>query len=59
LAAIGRVRCQSWGISQKGLGHELAVEQLAELMLDLQVQGCHNINAVSPSHVVARIICGR
>ena len=50
------VYCQNWDISQKGLGSELDVEQLAELMLDLQVQGCHNINFVSPSHVVAQII---
>ncbi len=50
------VHCQNWDISQKGLGRELDVEQLAELMLDLQVQGCHNINFVSPSHVVAQII---
>lgn len=50
------VFCQNWEISQKGLGHEVEPEQLAEMMLKLQSQGCHNINLVTPSHVVAQII---
>ena len=50
------VFCQNWEISQKGLGHEVEPEELAEMMLNLQAQGCHNINFVTPSHVVAQII---
>jgi putative pyruvate formate lyase activating enzyme len=50
------VFCQNWDISQTGLGREIEPEQLARMMLDLQAQGCHNINLVSPSHVVAQII---
>ena len=50
------VFCQNWDISQKGMGQETTPEQLANMMLDLQQQGCHNINFVSPSHVVAQII---
>jgi putative pyruvate formate lyase activating enzyme len=50
------VFCQNWDISQKGLGNECAPAELADMMLDLQAQGCHNINLVSPSHVVAQII---
>ena len=50
------VFCQNWDISQKGLGREVAPEELAALMLELQRMGCHNINLVSPSHVVAPII---
>lgn len=50
------VFCQNWEISQKGLGHEVEPEELAEMMLQLQAQGCHNINFVTPSHVVAQII---
>ncbi len=50
------VYCQNWDISQKGLGHEVSPEELAGMMLDLQAQGCHNINFVTPSHVVAQII---
>ncbi len=50
------VFCQNWEISQKGLGQEVEPAQLAEMMLQLQAQGCHNINFVTPSHVVAQII---
>ncbi|WP_455208884.1 radical SAM protein [Kaarinaea lacus] len=50
------VFCQNWDISQKGAGRETTPQQLAEMMLELQQQGCHNINFVSPSHVVAQII---
>ncbi|WP_455197350.1 radical SAM protein [Kaarinaea lacus] len=50
------VFCQNWDISQKGIGRGTTPEQLANMMLDLQQQGCHNINFVSPSHVVAQII---
>ncbi len=48
--------CQNWDISQKGRGHEVGPVELADMMLRLQSQGCHNINFVSPSHVVAQII---
>lgn len=50
------VFCQNWEISQKGLGYEVSPEELARMMLSLQAQGCHNINLVSPSHVVAQIL---
>ena len=50
------VYCQNWEISQKGLGVEVEADELARMMLELQVQGCHNINFVTPSHVVPQII---
>lgn len=50
------VFCQNWEISQKGVGREVEVEELAQMMLELQSEGCHNINLVSPSHVVAQVI---
>ncbi len=50
------VFCQNWDISQKGLGRDVGPEELAAMMLTLQAEGCHNINLVSPSHVVAQII---
>jgi len=50
------VFCQNWDISQKGIGREVDSEELADMMLDLQERGCHNINLVSPSHVVAQIV---
>ena len=50
------VFCQNWEISQKGIGHEVEPRELARMMLSLQGHGCHNINFVTPSHVVAQII---
>ena len=48
--------CQNWEISRRGAGHEMDAEELARTMLALQAQGCHNINFVTPSHVVAQIL---
>jgi putative pyruvate formate lyase activating enzyme len=50
------VFCQNWEISQQGRGNEVAPDELAEMMCRLQDLGCHNINFVSPSHVVAQIL---
>jgi putative pyruvate formate lyase activating enzyme len=48
--------CQNYDISQGGQGREVEPEDLAKMMLSLQSQGCHNINLVSPSHVVPQIL---
>lgn len=48
--------CQNHDISQSGHGREVEPEELAQMMLSLQAQGCHNINFVSPTHVVAPIL---
>jgi putative pyruvate formate lyase activating enzyme len=48
--------CQNWETSWEGEGREVTTEELASLMLQLQAQGCHNINLVSPSHVVAQVL---
>jgi putative pyruvate formate lyase activating enzyme len=50
--------CQNAEISQLGHGREVEPEDLARMMLSLQSQGCHNINFVSPSHVVPQILAG-
>jgi putative pyruvate formate lyase activating enzyme len=50
--------CQNYDISQGGQGHPVEPEDLATMMLDLQGQGCHNVNFVSPSHVVPQILAG-
>jgi putative pyruvate formate lyase activating enzyme len=50
--------CQNYEISQGGSGQEVEPEDLARMMLSLQNQGCHNINFVSPSHVVPQILAG-
>lgn len=48
--------CQNWEIAWQGEGREVSDEELAQMMLRLQAQGCHNINFVTPSHVVAQIL---
>jgi putative pyruvate formate lyase activating enzyme len=50
------VFCQNWEISQKGLGQEVGATEISGMMLALQEVGCHNINFVTPSHVVAQIL---
>jgi putative pyruvate formate lyase activating enzyme len=50
------VFCQNWEISRKGIGRLVQPKEIAGMMLDLQRRGCHNINLVSPSHVVAQIL---
>jgi putative pyruvate formate lyase activating enzyme len=47
------VYCQNYQISQthkEQLRNEVSHERLAEMMLELQERGCHNINFVSPTH---------
>ncbi|MBN2549749.1 MAG: 4Fe-4S cluster-binding domain-containing protein [Anaerolineales bacterium] len=48
--------CQNEDISQTDAGDLIEPAELAEIMLRLQSMGCHNINLVSPSHVVPQIL---
>lgn len=48
--------CQNYAISQNGEGREVTREELAAIMLYLQRQGCHNINLVTPTHVMPQIL---
>jgi putative pyruvate formate lyase activating enzyme len=50
------VFCQNFDISWQLHGTMAPPEKLAHVMLDLQRQGCHNINFVTPEHVVPQII---
>jgi putative pyruvate formate lyase activating enzyme len=50
--------CQNHDISQADSGELVEPEELAAVMLELQAYGCHNINFVSPSHVVPQILAG-
>ncbi len=50
------VFCQNWPIAHLGLGEEVDDEELARMMLKLQKIGCHNINLVTPTHVMPHII---
>lgn len=48
--------CQNYPISQLNNGNEVSDEQLAEIMLELQQRGCHNINLVTPTHFLPSIV---
>jgi len=48
--------CQNYEISHQGRGVSVSHEQLADIMLELQENGCHNINLVTPTHVVPQIL---
>ena len=50
--------CQNYDISHDVEGGEVEPKDLAVMMLSLQRRGCHNINFVTPSHVVSQILQG-
>ena len=50
------VFCQNYDISWEGAGRGTRPEELAAMMLELQRRGCHNINFVTPEHVVPQIL---
>ena len=53
---MGCVYCQNYEFSQLGKGREYSFDELAKIMLDLQGQGCHNINLVTPTHILPQIL---
>jgi putative pyruvate formate lyase activating enzyme len=50
--------CQNYEISHEVEGMEFSAKDLAKAMLSLQDRGCHNINFVTPTHVVPQILAG-
>lgn len=50
------VFCINWEISQEGQGEPRSIEDLAQMMVDLQKRGCHNINLVTPTHYSPHIV---
>lgn len=54
--ALKCVFCINWDISHGGRGQARSIEELAEMMLQLQKIGCHNINFVTPTHYSAHIV---
>jgi len=50
------VYCQNYEFSQLDEGREVGFEELATFMLQLQGMGCHNINLVTPTHVMPQIL---
>ena len=50
------VFCQNYTISQLGEGNTVDSKELSRMMLSLEARGCHNINLVSPTHVIPYIL---
>ena len=50
------VFCQNWEINHRGDGRYVSDERLGRMMVEMQEQGCHNINLVTPTHVVPNIV---
>jgi len=48
--------CQNYEISHLGIGREYSEVQVAQMMLDLQGRGCHNINFVTPTHFAGQLV---
>ena len=48
--SLGCVYCQNASISWENFGKEISVERLAEIFLELQEQGAHNLDLVTPTH---------
>ncbi|HUU64162.1 MAG TPA: radical SAM protein [Dehalococcoidia bacterium] len=48
--------CQNYSISQLGQGRVATKREIAKMMLALEERGCHNINLVTPTHVVPQIL---
>ena len=53
---MGCAYCQNYEFSQVGKGREVSPEELAKFMLELQEMGCHNLNFVTPTHVLPQIL---
>jgi putative pyruvate formate lyase activating enzyme len=52
------VFCQNWTINHRGDGSWIPDDELGDIFVDLQRRGCHNINLVTPTHVVPNIVAG-
>ena len=53
---LGCIFCQNYSISHLGEGVEVSFEKLAEIMLSLQKEGCHNVNFVTPTHQLPMLL---
>lgn len=52
---MGCIFCQNYNISHEGAGKEISIQRLCDIFLELQYQGAHNINLVTPTHYIPQI----
>jgi len=50
------IYCQNYPISHLAEGRKVSIKELAGMMLKLQMEGCHNINFVTPTHYMPQIL---
>jgi len=48
--------CQNYEISHLGQGEVTSIERFSDMMISLQKRNCHNINIVTPTHVVPQLL---
>lgn len=53
---LGCIFCQNYDISHAKIGYSVTVKKFAQIMLELERMGCHNINLVTPTHFVPQIL---
>lgn len=54
--SLGCIFCQNTRISHEGFGKAISHQRLGEIFLELQEQGAHNINLVTPTHYLPQIL---
>ena len=54
--SLGCLYCQNWEISHEREGRAAGTRRIADLMLGVQAEGCHNINWVTPTHAMASLV---
>jgi putative pyruvate formate lyase activating enzyme len=54
--SLSCIYCQNYPISQMGVGERVTVPSMVAIMLDLEDQGAHNINYVTPTHYTPSLI---
>lgn len=52
---LGCVFCQNYKISREHMGRTVTIDELCRIFLDLQEQGAHNINLVTPTHYIPQL----
>ena len=50
------IYCQNYKFSHTVVGKKVSGTELAKIMLDLQKEGAHNINLVTPTHFIPQIL---
>ena len=50
--------CQNWQINHRGDGRQTSHQELANMLLDMQRRGCHNVSFITPTHLVPHLVSG-